>query len=131
MFEVEYFMSRVRVLSGVCGIALASALNCVPFACVVNAGSAQQGFKNSPAFVKNSKTHATPNASGKFLGRGGYSYTQQDTINTYGDSRSLYGAALSLRDPQMDRQSNGGPFDQGFFFDSAITPRGGEAPYLN
>ncbi|MFM7083811.1 MAG: hypothetical protein ACKOW3_02235 [Hyphomicrobium sp.] len=98
---------------------------------MVCAGAAQQGSKNISPSVKNSKGVSSAGGRVKFSARGGYSVTQQDTINTYGDSRSLYGSAISFRDPQMDRQSNGGPFDQGFFFDSAITPRGGEAPYLN
>jgi len=51
-------------------------------------------------------------------------------INTYGMSRSLYGGINSFRDPYVDRQTPNGPFDHGFFFDSAIEPRGGNAPYL-
>jgi hypothetical protein len=61
--------------------------------------------------------------------RGGYSYDQFDTINTYGDSRGRYGSSLSLRDPQFDRQTESGPFDHGFFFDSGVGRNGGEAPY--
>lgn len=63
--------------------------------------------------------------------RGGYSYSYQDSINTYGDSRSLYGATQSFRDPMLDRQTNAGPFDHGFFFESGIAPRGGNSPYMN
>jgi hypothetical protein len=63
--------------------------------------------------------------------RGGYSYNQADSINTYGDSRSNYGNATSLRDPSLDKQSVAGPFDHGFFFDSATGPRGGDSPYMN
>jgi hypothetical protein len=63
--------------------------------------------------------------------RGGYSYSAEDTINTYGDSRSRYGATQSFRDPMMDRQSSAGPFDHGFFFESGIAPRGGNSPYMN
>lgn len=63
--------------------------------------------------------------------RGGYSYSQEDTINTYGDSRSNYGSASSLRDPSLDRQTDSGPFDHGFFFDSGVGPRGGDSPYMN
>lgn len=62
---------------------------------------------------------------------GYYSYSQEDSINTYGDSRSKYGSASSLRDPQLDKQTTSGPFDHGFFFDSAIGPHGGDAPYVN
>ena len=65
--------------------------------------------------------------------RGGYSYTQADSINTYGDSRGKYGAANSLRDPDLDRQTNAGPFDHGFFYDSGVGPgqHGGNAPFLH
>ena len=63
--------------------------------------------------------------------RGGYSYDYADSINTYGDSRSKYGGASSLRDPNLDRQTNAGPFDHGFFFDSGIGERGGDSPYMH
>ena len=63
--------------------------------------------------------------------RGGYSYNQADSINTYGDSRSKYGGASSLRDSSLDKQTVAGPFDHGFFFDSGITARGGDSPYMN
>lgn len=63
--------------------------------------------------------------------RGGYSYSYEDSINTYGDSRSNFGAASSLRDPMLDRQSGAGPFDHGFFFDSGTMPHGGDSPYMN
>ncbi len=62
---------------------------------------------------------------------GGYSYLYTDSINTYGDSRSKYGGASSLRDPMLDRQTQAGPFDHGFFFDSGVAPRGGDSPYLH
>jgi hypothetical protein len=61
---------------------------------------------------------------------GFYSYSYRDVINTYGMSRSLYGSINTYRDPFVDRQTAAGPFDHGFFFDSAIAPRGGDAPYL-
>ena len=41
------------------------------------------------------------------------------------------GSMNSYRDPSLDRQTVNGPFDHGFFFDSAIAPRGGSAPYLH
>lgn len=63
--------------------------------------------------------------------RGGYSYSYSDSINTYGDGRSNYGGASAYRDPMLDRQTNAGPFDHGFFFDSGIGPRGGDSPYMN
>jgi hypothetical protein len=63
--------------------------------------------------------------------RGGYSYRAEDTINTYGDSRTRYGSTNSYRFWGTDRQSSSGPFDHGFFFDSGIGPRGGDSPYMN
>jgi hypothetical protein len=72
-----------------------------------------------------------PEIRGFVARRGGYSYSIEDTINTYGDSRTLYGGASSYRNPMLDRQSRFGPFDHGFFFDSGIAPRGGDAPYQN
>lgn len=70
-------------------------------------------------------------AKGHSARRGGYSYEQEDVINTYGDSRGRYGSANSLRDPALDKQTEAGPFDHGFFFDSATGARGGDAPYMN
>jgi hypothetical protein len=72
-----------------------------------------------------------PEVRGFIARRGGYSYSVEDTINTYGDSRTLYGGASAYRNPMLDRQSRFGPFDHGFFFDSGIAPRGGDAPYQN
>jgi hypothetical protein len=63
--------------------------------------------------------------------RGGYSYGYADSVNTYGDSRSNYGAASVYRDPMLDRQTTAGPFDHGFFFDSGMGKRGGDAPFMN
>ena len=63
--------------------------------------------------------------------RGGYSYTYEDSINTYGDSRGRTGSADSFRDFQLERQTESGPFDHGFFFDSATGPHGGDSPYMN
>jgi hypothetical protein len=65
--------------------------------------------------------------------RGGYSYNQAQSINTYGDARGKYGSADSLRDPNIDRQTNSGPFDHGFFFESGTGPgqHGNSAPFLH
>ena len=62
---------------------------------------------------------------------GGYSYYREDVINTYGNQRSQFGGANVFRDPMLDRQTRFGPFDNGFFFDSGIAPRGGYSPYHN
>jgi hypothetical protein len=82
----------------------------------------------APAFADGKKTtRGKSNAEGK----GGYSYKYSDSINTYGDGRSTFGGASSLRDPMLDRQTKNGPFDHGFFFDSGMGPRGGDSPYMN
>src|SRR4051812_36780677 len=51
---------------------------------------------------------------------GGYSYGRADVVNTYGRSPP----------PWLDvRQTPGGPFDSGFFFDSGMGLHGGNSPY--
>lgn len=87
--------------------------------------AAGYSYKSGKAYKKGG-----PRVRGYVQRRGGYSYDQFDTINTYGDSRGRYGAANSLRDPQLGRQTEGGPFDHGFFFDSGVTRNGGDAPYM-
>jgi len=72
-----------------------------------------------------------PQVRGYVARKGGYSYSAEDSINTYGDNRSRFGGASFYRDPRLDSQSLGGPFDHGFFFDSGINPRGGNSPYPN
>jgi hypothetical protein len=72
-----------------------------------------------------------PQVKGFVARRGGYSYSTADTINTYGDARSRFGGTSVYRDTLLDRQTNSGPFDHGFFFDSGIAPRGGDSPYMN
>lgn len=82
--------------------------------------------KSSSAAEVGSKKVRTSSAR-----RGGYSYRPEDTINTYGDSRTRYGSTNYYRFWGADRQSTSGPFDHGFFFDSGISPRGGDSPYMN
>jgi len=72
-----------------------------------------------------------PQVRGYVARRGGYSYRAEDTINTYGDSRTRYGSTNFYRFWGTDRQTSSGPFDHGFFFDSGIAPRGGNSPYMN
>jgi len=56
--------------------------------------------------------------------RGGYSYGYSDAITTPG-YRAPY------HDHILNPQSPAGPFDSGFFFDSAMGYRGGQAPYMH
>lgn len=74
---------------------------------------------------------AKPQVRGYVARRGGYSYTYADSLNTYGNPRTLYGGTSLYRDPMMDRQTVAGPFDHGFFFDSGMGPHGGESPYMH
>ena len=83
------------------------------------AGSRHHGYRNGPQ------------VKGFVQRRGGYSYNYADSVNTYGDSRSIYGGASVYRDPMLDRQTNAGPFDHGFFFDSGMGGHGGDSPYMN
>ncbi|MGI9426296.1 MAG: hypothetical protein ACR2PA_24170 [Hyphomicrobiaceae bacterium] len=72
-----------------------------------------------------------PKVRGFVKRRGGYSYSIDDTINTYRDSRTLNGGANSYRFELYTRQTPSGPFDHGFFFDSGMGLHGGDSPYLN
>jgi hypothetical protein len=51
---------------------------------------------------------------------GGYSYSASSVVNTYNRQNPPPYANV--------RQTPGGPFDTGFFFDSAIGPQGGQSP---
>lgn len=102
----------LAVLLGVAALALAATAS-------VPADAGQRHARNGPQ------------VKGFVARRGGYSYTPEQVINTYGDSRTKFGGATSLRDPNLDRQTESGPFDHGFFFDSATGPHGGDAPYMN
>jgi hypothetical protein len=65
-----------------------------------------------------------------YLQRGGYySYVDQDVINTSPWASSLFISGSSLRNRLTERQSQGGPFDSGFFFDSDIGPPWNDSPY--
>lgn len=102
------------------------------------AGSAHaQSVRKAPAepgvqgtHARSAYYHRAPQVRGFVQRRGGYSFTRADLYNTYGDSRTS-GATNSYRNPFVDRQTRSGPFDHGFFFDSGISPRGGDAPYFN
>jgi hypothetical protein len=53
---------------------------------------------------------------------GGYSYRAPDVAGTYSQSLPPY---------TDSRQTQGSPFDSGFFFDSGMGPHGGNSPYLH
>jgi hypothetical protein len=52
---------------------------------------------------------------------GGYSYSKTDSISPERTRRFI--------DPP--RQSLGGPFDNGFFFETPTSPHGGSTPYMH
>lgn len=121
-----------------CKASLAAA--CGAFALLACAGAPQAGDRSAPdtyarqGYLEPTKSRYQRKRSARvrgYLGRrvGYYSYTDADVINTYAGSRTLYGSNNTYRDPFEDRQSPAGPFDHGFFFDSGIGPRGGNAPY--
>lgn len=111
-------------------IAFALAFSMIALAPTAHAGD--RGASSSGGAHPASKSYRSgARVKGYRARRGGYSYSYEDSINTYGDSRSNFGGASSLRDPMLDRQSPAGPFDHGFFFDSGTAPRGGDSPYMN
>lgn len=73
-----------------------------------------------------------PQVRGFVQRRGGYSYSASDVTNTSGDSRTRFGSTNSFRTWTVDRQTQSGPFDHGFFFDSGMgAPRGGNSTNMN
>lgn len=91
--------------------------------------SADAGWRGSKGSSAKSRSRGAK-VRGFRQRRGQYSYNANDVANTYGDSRTRYGSVNSYRDPFSDRQTIAGPFDHGWFFDSAVAPRGGDSPYL-
>jgi len=86
------------------------------------------GSKAAPAKARHKSKRAVRVRG--FLQRGGYySYVDPDVINTYTGPRPLFGSTSLFRDPVAERQSQGGPFDSGFFFDSGIGPPWNSSPY--
>ena len=83
-----------------------------------------------PTKARYSRRYAGPVRGYRGRRVGFYSYSYRDVINTYGMSRARWGSINSYRDPFVDMQTPNGPFDHGFFFDSGMLPRGGNAPYL-
>jgi hypothetical protein len=118
----------------VLGVVIASSLI---VSCVFTSRADAQSRRSDNSTAVESSMHPTSSSErrGKaqvrsyVARRGGYSYSAEDVINTYGDSRSIYGGANNYRDPMLDRQTNFGPFDHGFFFDSGVGVRGGNSPY--
>ncbi|MEN2494486.1 MAG: hypothetical protein TECD_00385 [Hyphomicrobiaceae bacterium hypho_1] len=104
-------------------------LTCLVFASTLFAQQPSSGGHRASKYYEDSDTAAKARASRQR--RGGYSYSARDTINTYGDSRTVNGGANSYRFEFYTRQTPSGPFDHGFFFDSGIGMNGGNSPYNN
>jgi hypothetical protein len=99
-----------------------------------DAGGAKKQPASPPAAVAATAEHPksatyrrAPEVRGFIQRRGGYSYGASDSLFSYGDGRTTLGANGRF----FGRQTNSGPFDNGFFFDSGIGPRGGDSPYRN
>lgn len=88
--------------------------------------TADAGWRDKSRYSKSGRAQVR----GYRARRGSYSYSANDVANTDRNSRSRYGSVNSYRDPFSDRQTVAGPFDHGWFFDSAVAPRGGDSPYL-
>lgn len=112
------------------GVIFAAALVAAPGTQDASAGDKSKRYSDSAEHPR-SGHYRNPQVRGYTARRGGYSYSYADTIDTYGNPRTQYGGSNLYRDPMLDQQTNAGPFDHGFFFDSAITPRGGNSPYMN
>ncbi len=116
--------------------ALVAGVSAVLMAGVAQAGSRDKGYQGQSGGGHKSSNYYRKGGNGTRVRgyarrRGGYSYNAEDTINTYGDSRSNYGSTSSYRFEGTDRQTISGPFDHGFFFDAGISARGGDSPYMN
>lgn len=77
---------------------------------LVTASSADAQSRKKPLRVEVYKKHYY---------RGGYSVRKSDTVDT-----------RRFVDPTLTHQSLGGPFDNGFFFETPRGPFGGTAPYF-
>lgn len=77
---------------------------------LVTATAADAQARKKPLYVPVYKKHYY---------RGGYSVRKSDTIDT-----------RRFVDPTLTRQSQGGPFDNGFFFETPRGPFGGTSPYF-
>lgn len=73
--------------------------------------------------IKNKKRASKP-LKGVIYGKrrrvGGYSYKHNDVIDT-----------RKFVERKSNKQSEAGPFDSGFFFESPRSPHGGTAPYMH
>ena len=120
------------------GLLMGLSVAALALAGLAGEASAAMGVARGAAVTAGEQTVVTiahrrkPQVRG-FVRRGGYySYKAEDSINTYGNSRTNYGSADVYRNPTLDQQTRFGPFDHGFFYDSGITtPYGGNSTYMH
>lgn len=115
---MKRFLVGVAVLSSVVALSVEA-----------NAGS--RGYRGEGAHQASQYYRGGPKVKGYVKRRGGYSYTYEDAINTYGDTNSVYGGTEGFSDPYVDRQTKAGPFDHGYFFNNPTGPQGGTSPYMH
>jgi len=102
------------------GVAFVVGLTVVAF----EANAGERGYRGDSSYKNSRAYRGGPKVKGYTRRRGGYSYTYEETINTYSN-------VDEFRDPGVDQQSVFGPFDSGFFFDTGRGLAGGNAPYMN
>ncbi len=103
---------------------MARGLTAIFGAMVIAAALLATGVAPDPVLAQDASTAKPKKAKGLkgSIGyRRAYSYSKSDIVGS--DSRRFY-------DPSLTRQTPGGPFDSGFFFDSGIGRNGGESPYM-
>lgn len=101
------------------------------FALSFAASAGDRGYRGEGAHKSSKYYRGGPKVKGYVKRRGGYSYNYSDSINTYGDTNSVFGGTAAYSDPYVDRQTLSGPFDSGYFFNSPTGPQGGSAPYMH
>ncbi len=122
---------RYKGILAVCGALALLAFSGSPMMGELSTAVADGGksARAKSARVARSKAKRGVRVRGFFARGGYYSYVDPDVINTYGGTGTLYRSTSSFRDPLAERQSQGGPFDSGFFFDFGIGPRWNDSPY--
>jgi hypothetical protein len=85
------------------------------------AGARADDGYDQPKPPRKGKRHAHSQARG-------YTLSQGNSPAEIARYFQLYGGFI---DPSINKQSQGGPFDSGFFFDSGINRNGGDSPYMN
>jgi hypothetical protein len=117
--EALAIMSRILLHTGLCAVAAVLAFAAIDtagrtLAPGLSGGSAQaeeyRGERDKRIYAKKkrSKSTSTPEEIARYF--------------------QLYGGFI---DPSINKQSQGGPFDSGFFFDSGMGQNGGDSPYMN